>query len=43
MKAMASDLIALAQRVARIEGIMEGYARASAAAPRPRQRRLPKE
>lgn len=30
----------LAQRLARIEGVMEGYARA---APAPRRRRLPKE
>jgi hypothetical protein len=32
------------KRVARIEGVMEGYGRPAAqAAPRPRQKRLPKE
>ena len=32
------------KRVARIEGVMEGYGRAAAqSAPRPRQKRLPKE
>lgn len=34
----------LAQRVARIEGVMEGYGRAvSQSTARPRQKRLPKE
>ena len=31
------------RRVARIEGVMEGYGRAAAQAPVPRQKRLPKK
>ena len=44
LSTLARDLIDVDRRVSRIEGVMEGYGRAAAqAAPRPRQKRLPKE
>jgi hypothetical protein len=44
LRDLGRDVIAIDRRVARIEGVMEGYGRATAqAAPRSRQKRLPKE
>lgn len=44
LRELGRDVIAIDRRVARIEGVMEGYGRAATqAAPASRQKRLPKE
>ncbi len=43
LRELGRDVIAIDRRVARIEGVMEGYGRAAAqAGPAPRQKRLSK-